>query len=258
MSVYDYEWFVKELYRSFGIDLNKYKRTQMERRLSALREKRGYLSFRDYFEGIQSSNVLRDEFMDRMTINVSEYFRNPSRWEVLEKKVLPDLLQNRKQLKIWSSACSTGEEPYSLALLLHQNFPGAYVKILATDIDKGAIAKAKSGIYHERSMMNMPPLYTRYFTKLQNSQYEISPDIRKMVTFNEVNLLEDCFDQEYDLIICRNVIIYFEETAKEILFQKFSSSLKPGGILFVGSTEQIFSPSKYGFQIYDTFFYQKI
>ncbi len=130
--------------------------------------------------------------------------------------------------------------------------------LTATDIDDGAIAKAKQGIYLERSLKDVPPeVAARYFTK-DGQTYICSERLKKSVQFKKQNLLLDKFDQGHDLVVCRNVMIYFTEEAKHKLYHKFAASLRPGGYLFVGSTEQIFSPGQYGLESTETFFYRKI
>jgi chemotaxis protein methyltransferase CheR len=256
MSV-DYEQFVTQIKQKTGIDLALYKETQMKRRLSSLYEKRGYTSFNEYFIGINKDRELFYEFLDRMTINVTEFYRNYKRWEVLEKDILPKILQRVNVPKIWSAACSTGEEPYTMVMILSKYLSINKIQILATDIDEKAIARAKLGIYPERSLYELPQeMKRKYFTK-EGSQYQISEEIKKAVTFKKHNLLADPFRGPFDLIICRNVLIYFTEEAKDILYHKFSTALNPGGILFVGSTEQIFNVGRYGFEVEDTFFYKK-
>ena len=256
MSV-DYEQFVSQINLKTGINLALYKETQMKRRLTSLYEKRGYTSFNEYFQGINSDRELLYEFLDRMTINVSEFYRNYKRWEVLEKDILPKILQRANAPKIWSAACSTGEEPYTMVMILSKYLPLNKIHILATDIDEKAIARAKLGLYPERSLNELPDdMKRKYFTK-EGSQYQISDEIKKAVTFKKQNLLADSFGGPFDLIICRNVLIYFTEEAKDILYHKFSNALNSSGILFVGSTEQIFNVGKYGFEVEDTFFYKK-
>lgn len=253
----EYEQFIANIKKKTGIDLSLYKEAQMKRRLTSLYEKRGFHSFHEYFAAISSEKKLLEEFLDRMTINVSEFYRNSKRWEVLEKKLLPKLIEKNKNLKIWSAACSTGEEPYTIAMILSKFMPLSQVNILATDIDENVLSRAKVGVYPERSLNEVPSdIKNKYFTK-DGSFYKVSEEIKKTVSFKKQNLLGDSFGSSYDLIVCRNVLIYFTEEAKDILYKKFSGALKPGGIFFVGSTEQIFNPSTYGFETEDTFFYRK-
>jgi chemotaxis protein methyltransferase CheR len=129
--------------------------------------------------------------------------------------------------------------------------------LLATDIDDGAIAKAKVGIYSDRSIRDVPQAYLDKYYKKENLTYSITDDLKRGIRFQKQNLLTDTFDTQFDLIICRNVMIYFTEEAKHLLYHKFANALKPGGILFVGSTEQIFSPGQYKLDPAETFFYRK-
>jgi chemotaxis protein methyltransferase CheR len=254
----DYQQFIENIKRKTGIDLAQYKEAQMKRRLTSLYEKRGLKNFREFFQAMEKDEALFHEFLDRMTINVSEFYRNAKRWEVLEKKILPKLFEQNRRLKIWSAACSTGEEPYTVAMILSKYVPLAHVSILATDIDENAIARAKAGLYTERSLQEIPEEMKKKFFKKEGMYYQIDEKIKRAVTFKKHNLLADPFGRQFDLIVCRNVLIYFTEEAKQQLYHKFNQALRPGGILFVGSTEQIFNPALYGFEIEDTFFYRKI
>lgn len=253
----DYQNFIVNIKKKTGIDLSLYKEAQMKRRLLSLYEKKGFKSFVDFFDSINKDKELLNEFLDRMTINVSEFYRNAKRWEVLEKKIIPKLLTKNKRLKIWSAACSTGEEPYTLAMVMSNFMSLSQIQIHATDLDENVIARAKMGVYPERSLNEVPvDMKKKYFTK-DGTFFKVSDDIKKTVTFRKQNLLADSFGGPFDLIVCRNVLIYFTEEAKDELYYKFSGALNKDGIFFVGSTEQIFNPGKYDFETEDTFFYRK-
>ncbi|WP_338470090.1 protein-glutamate O-methyltransferase CheR [Niallia sp. XMNu-256] len=254
----DYQQFISRIKSKTGIDLSLYKETQMKRRLTSLYEKKGYSFFEAYFQGVTRDSELLYEFLDRMTINVSEFYRNYKRWEVLEKGILPKMLKRVNKPKVWSAACSTGEEPYTIAMILSKYMPLSKINILASDIDEKAIARAKLGIYPERSLNEIPVDMKRRFFTREESGYVLSEEIKKTVTFKKHNLLAEPYGTAYDLIICRNVLIYFTEEAKDSIYQKFSKALNQDGILFVGSTEQIFNVNKYRFEVEDTFFYKKI
>ncbi|KAB2333684.1 CheR family methyltransferase [Bacillus mesophilum] len=255
--VQEYQEFIMNIKKKTGIDLGAYKEAQMKRRLESLYDKKGFTSFRDFYHAINQDKSLLDDFLDRMTINVSEFYRNAKRWEVLENKILPQIYGRTKQVKVWSAACSTGEEPYTLAMIMSKMMPLSQINILATDLDEKVIDRAKIGIYPERSLNEVPSeMKQKYFQK-EGSLYKISNEIKKTVTYKKQNLLSDSFGGPFDLIVCRNVLIYFTEEAKDGLYYKFSQALKPEGFFFVGSTEQIFNPGKYGFQTEDTFFYKK-
>ena len=254
---HDYEEFISNIKRKTGIDLSLYKEAQMKRRLTSLYEKKGYTNFQAFFKAIINDHHLFHEFLDRITINVSEFYRNAKRWNVLEEKILPKQVEKNRRLKVWSAACSTGEEPYTLAMILSKFVPLSQVSILATDLDEQVISRAKMGIYPERSLLEIPNVMKEeHFTK-DGLFYAVNEDVKRTVTFRKHNLLADSFEHNFDLIVCRNVLIYFTEDAKHSLYQKFSSALKPGGIFFVGSTEQIFNPGLYNFETEDTFFYRK-
>ncbi|GKV67949.1 chemotaxis protein methyltransferase [Sporosarcina sp. NCCP-2716] len=254
----DYTQFIDNVKKKTGIDLSLYKEAQMKRRLTSLYEKRKCRDFTEYFELIRSDRSMMDEFLDRMTINVSEFYRNGQRWEVLDKKIIPQLLKQSKTLKCWSAACSTGEEPYSMSMVLSNHMPLREVSILATDLDQGVIEKAKVGLYPDRSLKEVPAdVKKKYFTQ-EGQFYQVKEEVKRSVTFKKHNLLEDSYGSGFDLIVCRNVMIYFTEEAKDQIYSNFAKALKPGGILFVGSTEQIFSPDRYGLESEDTFFYKKL
>jgi chemotaxis protein methyltransferase CheR len=254
----DFARFVADIKRSLSVDLSHYKENQMRRRLTTLRLKYGFGTFAAYYAALSSDAHLRNEFLDRMTINVSEFWRNPNRWQVLADRFLGSMAKAGALLNVWSAACSSGEEPYTLAMILDSLEALDRSSILATDIDDGVLAKAKEGLYALRSIREVPPDYLRrYFEEVQGS-YRVSDRLKKAVNFKKQNLLADPFGDKYDLIICRNVMIYFTEETKALLYEKFARSLKPGGLLFVGSTEQIFSPAKYGLEPADTFFYRRL
>lgn len=254
----DYEQFIEGIKRKTGIDLALYKEAQMKRRLTSLYEKKGYKSFVDFLRAVEADRDLMNEFLDRMTINVSEFYRNGKRWEVLQNKIFPKLLSENKRLKIWSAACSTGEEPYSLAMVLSHHLPLSQIQVQATDLDENVIQKAKNGVYPERSLAEVPADVKKKHFSQEGAFYRVNDEIKRTVTFKRHNLLKDNYDSNFDLIVCRNVMIYFTEEAKDQIYHNFSKALRPGGILFVGSTEQIFNPARYGFEVEDTFFYRKV
>lgn len=252
-----YEKFKENVYKLIGINLSSYKEKQMKRRINSLISRNNFEGFDDYFRSLTVDENLLNQFVNYLTINVSEFYRNPSQWHVLENEILPQLFKQKDNINIWSSACSTGEEPYSMVMLLTKFFPINKIKILATDIDKGAINKAKIGVYNEKSIQNLPEDFVnKHFVKIGNS-YKIDDKIKACVEFRELNLLEDDYPKSIDLILCRNVMIYFTEDAKNIMYKKFHNSLKNDGVLFVGSTEQIILPDRFNLKSVRTFFYKK-
>ena len=229
----------------------------MKRRIDSLINKNGYTGYYDYLNVIKVNTDLRNEFINFLTINVSEFYRNPEQWKILENDVLPKLLSENMNLKIWSSACSTGEEPYTLVMVLSKLIPIERINVIATDIDEQAIEKAKKGLYIKKSVFNLPKdLITKYFI-VEKDFYKISDAVKRRVSFKKLDLLKDNYPKGLDLILCRNVIIYFTNEAKDEVYKKFSDSLREKGILFVGSTEQIISSYNFGLEPMKTFFYLK-
>ena len=253
----DYEGFKTEIYKMTGINLTYYKEKQMKRRIDSLIAKNNITSYEDYVKTIKSNKVLFNEFINYLTINVSEFYRNPEQWRVLEKEILPLLLSKSKTLKIWSSACSTGDEPYTLVMVLSHFMPLSSIRVLATDIDKEAIAKAKAGVYGYKSVENLPQDFKQKFFEKEGEMFRVKDEIKRCVEFKQLNLLADEFPGDMDLVVCRNVLIYFTEEAKVEIYRKFNKSLKQEGILFVGSTEQIIMCNRYNFKPFRTFFYLK-
>lgn len=258
MAVYDYEYLKKAVYDLTKIDLNAYKEKQMKRRIDTLISKNGIVGYDKYVSALKTDKKLFDEFVNYLTINVSEFYRNPDQWEIMDKQVFPELIHKfGKNLKIWSAACSTGDEPYSLVMALSKHIPLNQIKIYATDIDKQVLEKARVGLYTEKSISSVPDEFKKkYFTKI-GSSYQISDEIKSRVEFKEHNLLLDTYPSNYDLIVCRNVLIYFTEEAKDQIFRKYFASLKNGGILFIGSTEQIINYKEMGYARKSSFFYEK-
>ena len=258
MPEFDYEYFKKAVYDLTKIDLNAYKEKQMKRRIDTLITKHGISGYDKYVQVLKTDTKMFEEFVNYLTINVSEFYRNPEQWELLDKEVFPELIGKfGKHLKIWSAACSTGDEPYSLVMALSRHLPLSQIHIIATDIDKQVIAKAKVGLYSEKSIASVPAdLKAKYFTKV-GASYQISEEIKKCVEFRQHNLLKDPYEKECHLIVCRNVLIYFTEEAKDEVFAKFSSSIASGGCLFIGSTEQIISYKTMGYCRKNSFFYGK-
>jgi chemotaxis protein methyltransferase CheR len=256
----NYESFKDQVYKITKINLNAYKERQMKRRIDALIAKHKQASYSDFVNALRKDTVLFDEFVNYLTINVSEFYRNPEQWKLLENEVLPYLFQKfGNNLKIWSAACSTGDEPYSLVMLLSKFMPLARIKVIATDIDMQVLEKAKLGLYNIKSLKGLPEDFlNKYFREINDKTYQISDSVKACVDFKQHNLLLDPYPSQCDLIICRNVLIYFTEEAKDDIYRNFNLSLKKDAVLFVGSTEQIIQPQNLNFASYKSFFYKKI
>ena len=255
---YDYEYFKKEVLALTSIDLNSYKEKQMKRRIDTLIAKHKIEGYDKYVQGLRTDKELFEEFVSYITINVSEFYRNPEQWKLMDEQVIPELIKRfGNNLKVWSAACSTGDEPYSLVMALSRYVPMSSIRIYATDLDKQIIAKAKVGLYNDKSIQAVPAdLKKKYFTQVGPS-FKVADEIKARVEFKEHNLLKDLYPTEYHMIVCRNVLIYFTEEAKDEVFRKFFKALAPGGVLFIGSTEQIVNYKEIGYERKNSFFYQK-
>jgi chemotaxis protein methyltransferase CheR len=250
----------------FNIDLNHYKDEQMKRRLDSWLARSRVLNWAEYFHLIADNPVERDRFRDYLTINVTEFFRDPDRWNTMRRDVLPNLLKEldhlpeaRKGLRVWSAGCSIGVEAYTLSILLEEEAAHRLHYLLATDFDRGALQKATArGPYNAEEIRNLTlDQQARYLAK-ENNQYFIKEAIAKKVTFREQNLLNDRFETGFDLIVCRNVVIYFTTEAKATLYQKFQAALRPGGVLFMGGTEIIPRPTDIGLRNHGISLYMKV
>lgn len=235
-----------------GIVLNDTKREMVYRRFARIVRERGLDSFAAYCQ-ILRKNPEQEEnyFINAITTNLTSFFRESHHFDHLVNDELPALLEgNRdtKRLRIWSSACSTGEEPYSIAISLRQVLQAEHrlwdVKVLATDIDSNVLNTAKQGIYDGDKMGNLSKDLTRkYFIQGKGDKshkVKVTDNLSELITFKQLNLLHEWPMQgQFDVIFCRNVIIYFDKNTQQDLFARFYDSLKPGGLLILGHSENL-------------------
>lgn len=254
----DLEYFEKWVLKEFGIDLSAYKPNQLHRRILSLMSRVGVNSVEEYISLLKKDEKQRQKFLDFITINVTEFFRNPEIFDDFKTKVKEELIKGNSPLKVWSAACSTGAEPYSAAMILDEMSPGVRHNIIATDIDSTILERAKKGEYIESEIKNVKKeQINKYFT-IKDDKYIINPKIRSMVNFKKHDLILDRYDMDFDIIICRNVVIYFNAEIKDEIYRKFNRSLKKNGLLFVGATESIYNYKEFGFEKASTFIYRKL
>lgn len=254
----EFQDFHKWVHRELGINLTAYKPEQLNRRISTLMSRVGVSSLDEYTELIKNDDNQRLKFLDYITINVTEFFRNPELFEELSELIKVLLKEKGNQLKIWSAACSIGCEPYTLGIILKNINPSNRSRIMGTDIDNPILTRAKLGEYSEAEVKNVKAAdLERYFEK-KDSIYIIDKSIKSMVTFKKHDLIEEEYEKDFDLILCRNVVIYFNNEIKKVIYKKFSESLKKGGLLFIGATESIYNYKEYGFEKVSTFVYRKV
>ncbi|MDO5518030.1 MAG: protein-glutamate O-methyltransferase CheR [Clostridium sp.] len=254
----EFNEFHRWVHRELGINLAAYKPEQLNRRINSLMSRVGIKNLEDYTRAIKSDSEQRQKFLDFITINVTEFFRNPELFAELERQLTTELLPANKNLKVWSAACSIGCEPYTLAMILNRISPAGKHTILATDIDSTILSKAKIGEYTKNEMKSVSSSDMSKYFHINDDKYYIDDKIKKMVTFKKHDLILDRYETGFDLIVCRNVVIYFNNDVKQEIYKRFSDSLKKGGLLFVGATESIYNYRDYGFEKASTFIYKKI
>lgn len=253
----DWQSFFTNFRNAAKLNLNEYKQDQLRRRIISMADTKGCKNLEEFWQYLRQSPENVQWFQDKMAINVSELFRNPEKWREMQDSILPNLLkQANGKLKVWSAGCSYGAEAHSLAAILEHKYKAAHT-IVGSDIDEAALSQARSGEFNEADMRCVPPdIKSKYFRK-EGDVWHANQEIRKYLTFRKANLLDEPFDRNFDLIMCRNVVIYFNDEAKDKLYERFFQALKPGGVLFVGSTERIFNSKQIGFEQPISFFYQK-
>jgi chemotaxis protein methyltransferase CheR len=233
-----------------GIVLKKNKAYLIEDRLQPLMEEYCLSSFDDLIAKAKTSSQLTGHIVDRMTTNETSFFRDKRPFVLLKEKLLPDWQANqrqkRSQLNIWSCACATGQEVYSIAITLMEYFKGNFsshtVKIKASDISDSAIVKASRGLYsnYEVSRGLSAAHLNRYFTR-EDPYWKIKDELRSMAYFEKLNLLQPKIEYgKFDIIFCRNVAIYFSKADRQRLFQNLSACLNDNGVLIIGATETLF------------------
>lgn len=251
-----------------GISLSELKQDLLYRRLSPRLKALGLRSFADYCLHLSQQNSYElEQFTNAITTNLTAFFREPHHFEYLAAAALPEIMQRKgksRRLRIWSAGCSSGEEPYSLAIVIKESQLSANwdVKILATDIDSNMLAQAKRGIYSEERVEGLSQeRLKRFFLKGQGNHrgmVKVAPQLRELVCFGRLNLLQDWpMPGPFDILFCRNVVIYFDKETKHHMFDRFADAMNTGDHLFVGHSESLFHISE-RFQLVHKTIYRKV
>lgn len=255
----EYNIFKKKIQELTTIDLDAYK-YQIHRRVHMLMQRWGAKSYDEYYKTIATNPDKLREFLDYLTINVTEFFRNSGKWWELRDRIIPQMYKElgHQRVRFWSAACSTGEEPYSLAILAIECHVATPQPVLAIDIDNGVLAKAQQGIYAKKQIESAPKEWIpKYFKEIDANTVQVKQEVKDKVKFKHLDLIKDKFETGFDLILCRNVVIYFEPETKSALYKKFHDALRPGGYLMTGATEQIFDYKTLGFESAGPFLYRR-
>lgn len=253
----DYVVFCEGIRKLADIDLSQYKRGQMERRLRTFAERRGIKLLSEYLAVLQKDPEELERFLDRLTINVSQLWRNPEQWASLARTVIPELASTGR-IRIWSAGCSYGAEAYTIAAVCLEQAPNARVEVRGTDIDPRMLERARIGHFSTEDARSVPaPSLARWFDKTDLG-FQAKPELRKLASFERGDLLSMRFPSAaYDLVLCRNTVIYFTEPVRDVLHERLVSSLRPGGYLVVGSTERVGVASNLGLTLSQPFTYRK-
>ncbi len=252
-----YEVFCDRIKVLTTVDIASYKRKQMERRILSMMNRERARGFADFYRRLKSDPDMVRRLLNFLPINVSEFFRNPEKFLHLETVLLPALLEQRRRLRVWSAACSNGSEAYSLAIILEELGAAQHSTIVGTDIDGEALGEAVEGIYSGNLLKNVSSeRLNKYFIR-DGDRFKVTDNLKRRVTFHRHDLLRDRYEHGWDLILCRNVIIYFNSEARERVLRSLAAALNPEGLLFLGCTETISSPAGMGLESSSPFFYWK-
>jgi chemotaxis protein methyltransferase CheR len=261
LTTADFRNIASMLHSDAGIFLPESKASMVYSRLAKRLRSLGLESFRDYCKLVSSADGIseRQQMLAALTTNVTRFFREPHHFEHLKTTVLPPLLDAAKRgerVRIWSAACSSGQEPYSIGLTILSLMPDVSrydVKILATDIDPNMVKAGSAGIYDDALMADVPkPMRERWFDRDRQSgsvSWSVGDALRDLVSFRELNLIGNWPMKGYfQAIFCRNVVIYFEDDTQRKIWTRFQSLLSPGGRLYIGHSERLSGPAAAAFE----------
>ncbi len=242
---------LEQIFRERKFDFRDYKRPSLKRRIKKRLDANQILTYSEYAKFLDEHPDEYVKLFDTLLINVTEFFRDPEAWEVIDREVLPDILSKKEKgdcIRIWSSGCASGEEPYSIGILLAESLGDSIsdyeIKIYATDIDENTLTEARKGVYKsDKLTMIGPERLKNYFTH-EEGGYKISRSIRQMVSFGRQDLTSDSPISQLDLLVCRNVLMYFNNNLQNRLMHRFRFAINNGSYVFLGKSEGILMGSK--------------
>lgn len=264
----EFALFKEFIYQHIGISLSDQKIYLVQARLAKRVKQLELDGFSEYYTMLVNDTTGTElaYLCSLISTNVTSFFRETKQWEFWKANLDAMIEGKNRRLRIWSAACSTGEEPYSIAMFLDENLPNAAsfdVKILATDVSPRVLKEAMRGVYGPKAIANLNQSYlTRYFERLDsNGSYSIKDTMKKNIAFRGFNLVTGDYnvfkDKKFDIIFCRNVMIYFDKPTQKTLVDKFFDMLSPGGFLFIGSSEALTDARK-GLKSRSASIYQKV
>ncbi|PKQ15446.1 MAG: hypothetical protein CVT67_09510 [Actinobacteria bacterium HGW-Actinobacteria-7] len=240
---------IRRISDAHGIDLALYRQPYLERRLAARMRVLGLTSYRRYGDLLEGDPAEYARLIDTLTINVTEFFRDSTVWDSIRRTVVPDLVTRKRDsrnrsIRVWSAGCATGEEPYSVAMLLldilGDDAAHFATSVLATDIDPNALAKAKAGVFDKAKYKGVTADYRLRFTRAHgNAHFEVADEVRDVIRFRKMSLFDDIPVRVIDLVLCRNVFIYFDRQQQARVLENFNRAMTPGGYLVLGRSEKL-------------------
>jgi chemotaxis protein methyltransferase CheR len=243
-----FRWMTRRVSRQAGMSLDAYKDKCLRRRIAVRMRACGVHTYAEYLAVLERHPEEYERLKDAITINVTSFYRNADTWNLIRTAVLPEVCSaSRTELHAWSAGCASGEEPYTLAMLVADHFDGpgradrlAHFTVDATDIDQACLARAKAAHYRREALAGLPAHWERRYFEDVGGEYQVVERVRRRIIFSASDLCVDPPPRAgYDLILCRNVIIYFERAAQEKVFSVFADALAPGGFLVLGKVESL-------------------
>ena len=244
LSVVVYNKLRRLIYKQCGITLGDNKLELVKSRLSKRMRKIQIERYSDYYKHLTSSKEEMTEFLNAISTNTTHFFRESAHFDFMDARLKEWYAGGQRKFRFWSAACSSGEEPYTMAIMANELFHDkSFVdwRILATDISTGVLQKCQEGVYHEKQFVDMPKQYLRKYVTVQGESYHIEEKLKKYISFNRINLNNHPFPMKgpFDLVFCRNVMIYFDEVVRKQLIMDIHRLLGPNGYLLVGHAESL-------------------
>jgi chemotaxis methyl-accepting protein methylase len=244
-----YVTLTEKITRERGFGCASYKEKCVRRRIAVRMRARGVHTFEEYAGVLDRDEREYELLLDALTINVTKFFRNPETFAAIDREIVPVLFARQEpQLRIWSAGCASGEEAYSLAILMHRQAIASArrferIEVVGTDVDRASLDAAERAVYLEPTLSDTPPEIRQLYFSMQ-APHRIHADVRARVQFRRHDLLREPLPEQQHLICCRNVIIYFDRATQESLFERFADAILPGGFLVLGRVETLFGPAR--------------
>jgi chemotaxis protein methyltransferase CheR len=242
----EFDKFRNLIYNKSGIHFSNTNRTILESRLKERLRLNNLANINEYYISLFQNEEEMKVLLDSVTTNLTRFFRNTAHFQTFENYVIPELVKyksakGQKSIRLWSAGCSTGEEPYSLAMVMKDKFPQDYkIEITGSDLSLKSLLTAKSGFYQDSRIADIPQPYLTRFMDRQSNGYQVKDEIKNLIRFDYHNLKYDSGQKNLDIVFCRNVLIYFDEAAQEAVINKFYDAMSDHSYLFIGHSESLF------------------